>query len=118
MNLFGVDFTVAEVILLFSFLLVILLCINILHKLRIVKTKDIMQDSPAAEKVTAATHAAPTEGNELVAVLTAAVAMIMGKDAASVKIASVKRVANKTVRSGGGSAWARAGRIEQLTNVF
>lgn len=52
-------------------------------------------------------EAQPTDDTELVAVLTAAVAASMGTSAGKVKIASYKKTNRR-------SAWARAGRNEQL----
>ena len=59
------------------------------------------------QKATAPTAAAPESDAELVAVLTAAVAACMGTSTRKVKIASYKRTTRR-------SAWANAGRAEQI----
>ncbi len=107
MNLFGLYFSPAESVLLFLFLLVVLLCILILKKLSVLKTEE--EVLPVRQAVPAVSAKGEVEG-EIVAVLTAAVAMMMGKDAKDIRLSSVRRVQGKTGRS----AWAQAGRMEQL----
>lgn len=123
MILFGIEFSVAQLVLLAANGLLILLCIAILRKLGNQMPKEAAQAPAAAPAAKQQASAAAQEEEELIAVITAAVAAMMGKDAKDVKVTSYQEIksgkatANTRVYAGR-SAWSKAGRAAQINRYI
>lgn len=104
---FGVVITIEGMLVVFAILILIMLAIQAMSLFTGTKPKkkdkDVskVQNAPAVENT--------MDENELIAVLTAAVAACMGTSTASVNIRSYKRVS---------SAWGNAAKREVLDNKF
>lgn len=105
MNIFGIDFTAAELVLLILLLGVIICLFVVLGRLRPAQR----QSEESWEDVGA--PVASAEDVELVAVLTAAAAAYMGVEPANIQLQSYQPVENKLRRS----RWSQAGRTEQFS---
>ena len=106
MNIFGIDFTAAEVVLLVILLGVIICLFVVLRRLR-----PQQQQTASSQQHVATPVATQTDDLELVAVLTAAAAAYMGVEPESIQLSSYQSVENKLKRS----RWSRAGRTEQFS---
>ena len=108
MNIFGIEFTAAEFVLLCGIALLVLLAWAILAKMPRKKQEEERETAPAVDKVSG------SEEEELVAVLAAAIAASTGMEQSSFRIASYQQVGGRRGRS----AWSRAGRREQMSNLY
>ena len=108
MNIFGIQFTEAECVFLCGIALLVLLAWAILAKMPRKKREQERETAPAVSKVSG------SEEEELVAVLAAAIAASTGMDQSSFRIASYQQVGGRRGRS----AWSRAGRREQMSNLY
>ncbi len=104
---FGLVITIEGMLVVFSILILIMLAIQAMSLFTGTKPKKKEKVEPVAQKAPAAENA--FDENELIAVLTAAVASCMGTSASSVNIRSYKRVS---------SAWGNAAKREVLDNKF
>ena len=105
MNIFGIQFTAAEFVILCGVALIVLLAWAILAK---------MPRKKEEETAPVNSRASGSDEEELVAVLAAAVAASTGMDQSSFRIASYQQVGGRRGRS----AWSRAGRREQMSNLY
>ena len=107
MNIFGIQFTAAEFVILCGIALLVLLAWAILAKMPR-KKREQEETAPVSSRVSG------SDEEELVAVLAAAVAASTGMDQSSFRIASYQQVGGRRGRS----AWSRAGRREQMSNLY
>lgn len=104
MQLLGIDFSAAELVLLAVLAIVVLCLLVVLRRLRPFKGKSVQEDPIAKQTASGA-----LDDTELVAVLTAAAAAYMGTE--NIKITSYTQTQNKAERP----RWAKAGRTEQFS---
>lgn len=104
---FGVVITIEGILVVFAILILIMLAIQAMSLFTVTKPKKKKVEEPVVQNVPEENNT--IDENELIAVLTAAVACCMGTSTASVNIRSYKRVS---------SAWGNAGKREVLDNKF
>ena len=107
MTIFGIQFTAAEFVILCGVAMIVLLAWAILAKMPRKKQEE-------EETAPVSGRASGSDEEELVAVLAAAVAASTGMDQSSFRIASYQQVGGRRGRS----AWSRAGRREQMSNLY
>ena len=107
MSIFGIQFTAAEFVILCGVALIVLLAWAILAKMPRKKQEE-------EETAPVSGRASGSDEEELVAVLAAAVAASTGMDQSSFRIASYQQGGGRRGRS----AWSRAGRREQMSNLY
>lgn len=120
--IFSVTVMLIGMVIVFFGLTILICCIKLLSALLDSKKKSsgsspaptpVVIPKPVAETAAAATGA---DANELVAVITAALTAYISNEKNSV--ASGKTLVVRNIRAAGQSAWARAGRVEQLNSRF
>lgn len=109
MNIFGIQFTAAEFVILCGIALLVLLAWAILAKMP--KKQEAEEKEVTAPKNGTASA---SEEEELVAVLAAAIAASTGMEPGSFRIASYQQAGGRRGRS----AWSKAGRREQMSNLY
>lgn len=114
LKILGLDISYAQVLLLLVMALFFLIVMRRLSALEAGKRRE-----KGEEPLPALVTPAPSEDEgELVAVLTAAAAMMMGTEPRNVKIASFSRVDTSAKAASRRSAWAQAGRLSQFTKPY
>lgn len=112
MELFGMEFTPAQLFLAALEVVAIVLLIAVLFRKE--RTGETAADSPGAPVRTAGAAGEEEDEGELIAVITAAVAAAMGKPAEKIKVTDIKRVPSSVKRTVNRNAWGRQGKIDQV----
>ena len=105
-------------VLLIAFISLIGKIFSVIEKKRAEKSADKGNEAPAVQKSVPAASAVPavqtSDDDEVIAVISAAVAMMSAADNTTYRVRSVKAVSSKAAA---GNAWAMAG-LRETTNPF
>ncbi len=106
----GLVYTAMGILIVFMILVIIMLVIKAMALFSMEKKPKAVEVTPASEPQTVTAAEEKQDESELIAAITAAIAMVMEQSASDFVVRSYKKVS--------GGAWNKAGRREMLENRF